>query len=444
MKNKYGFWNICRLAGYPLVLGITSVLVNGTLNRIMIADMAVPASLVGLLFAVPLLVSPLRVWFGHCSDTYPICGLRRIPYILIGVVLSNIGILLVVLLVVKNDLLGWGIAGAIGAFMLFGLGKNMASNTFEALLADKFEGDRRSRAMTGFKIAMFLGIIGGAIGLGKFLEDYSPLRLQEVVFGIVVFSIIIVLLATFRQESPADSQKEAIQKAQEKPFWAAFKEVVVADSQVRHFFVFLFLALLGTQAQDVLLEPYGALVLGMDISSTSSLTALWGAGTLLALGLTGMFFVKRGSYKKIIRIGLIINVAVFLTIVLSGMIELIWLFKAAVFLLGVGTGITIAGMLMAIIEFTTYVRAGLLMGVWGVAHEMGQAAGGIFGGSIVDIVKFLTDGNMLAAYGVMFILEALLLVLALRLFSKVEVSKSKAALELNITKSEIGNLSPQR
>jgi hypothetical protein len=72
---------VLRLAAFPLGYGITGALAGGTLNRIMVAEMGLPLTLVGFLFALPLLEAPLRVWLGYRSDGYPILGRRREPYI---------------------------------------------------------------------------------------------------------------------------------------------------------------------------------------------------------------------------------------------------------------------------------------------------------------------------------------------------------------------------
>jgi len=47
-------------------------LVGGTLNRVMIVELGIPASLEGLFFGLPLIISPLRVWLGYRSDAYPL------------------------------------------------------------------------------------------------------------------------------------------------------------------------------------------------------------------------------------------------------------------------------------------------------------------------------------------------------------------------------------
>ena len=49
------FLNNFRLAGFSIAYGLSGALIGGTLNRIMIADLGLPASLVAFFFAIPLL-----------------------------------------------------------------------------------------------------------------------------------------------------------------------------------------------------------------------------------------------------------------------------------------------------------------------------------------------------------------------------------------------------
>jgi MFS transporter, BCD family, chlorophyll transporter len=74
-----------------------------------------------------------------------------------------------------------------------------------------------------------------------------------------------------------------------------------------------------------------------------------------------------------------------------------------------------------VIEFTTFARAGLLMGVWGMAAELGQAGGGLMGGVVVDVMRRVSGGDALLAYGTVFAIESALLVIALALTSGLRV-----------------------
>ncbi len=420
-----------RLMGFPIGLGLTSVLVGSMLNRVMIVELGLPASLVGLLFAIPLLISPVRVWLGYRSDAYPLWGLRREPYIVIGTLIGSLGVVGATLAALDFQEAGLGMALiAVLAFALYGAGKNLASNTYEALLADKFEGEQRPRAVTFAKVAMFVGIIGGAIMLGRLLDPFNITRLVAIVLGTVVAVCVVSSLGIVRQEPRTEPVRLAGQEARASSFRETVRTLVLGDPQVRLFFIFVMLTVLGTLAQDVLLEPYGALVLNMSVAQTTRLTSIWGTGTILAMLLAGMWLIKRYGYSAVLRVGLWLGVATFIGLIATGAWQLPNFFMGLVFFLGVSTGLSAAGMLTAVIEFTTLTRAGLLMGVWGLAHEFGQACGSLFSGIVVDLGRALSGGNNLAAYGVVFGLEALALMLAVLLLNRVDLSRSVALSEV--------------
>jgi BCD family chlorophyll transporter-like MFS transporter len=430
MEQNRRYLHSIRLAGYPLGLGLTSVLVGGTLNRVMIVELGLPALWVGLFFAIPLLISPLRIWLGYRSDGHAVWGLRREPYVILGSLLAGLGVVAATWLALDNTATLLVMAGMLLAMVVHHLGKNLASNTFEALLADKFAGHRRTQAMTGFKITMFVGIMGGAIGLGQLLDVYSAARLMGVVGGGAAMGFILSWIATAGQEPRTAAQSAAAQQAREMSFQQALQTVVLGDPQVRRFFVCMVLIMVGTQAQDVILEPFGALVLGMSVGETTRLTALWGAGTVLSMALSGIWLIKIVGYATVTRAGLWINAGVFAGLILSGHLGQAALFQGLVFALGVGTGLASAGLLSAVVHFATAVRAGLLMSVWGLTHNLGQALGSVLSGGAVDGIIRLANGSPFVAYGSVFAIEGGMLLIGLWLFERVNVSASEAANEV--------------
>jgi len=422
---KRNFLENLRLAGFPFGLGLTSVLIGGTLNRVMIVELGIPAALVGLFFALPLIISPLRVWLGYRSDAYPLWGLRREPFIILGSLVAGIGVLGATMMVLNQTPLGILTGFAVAwAFIAYGLGKNLSSNTFEALLADKFHGDARPRAVTFFKVAMFLGIMMGSVMLGRLLEPFSTSRLMSVVLGVASFSFILAFSGVIFQEPRKVEVEAEIETVKKIPFMETFKTMVWADTQIRRFFIFVMLTVVGTLGQDVLLEPYAALVLGMSVGETTSLTAIWGAGTLLSMAAAGGWLIKKFGYERVVRVGLVLGIVIFTGLILTGYFGLTTQFLVLVFFLGVSTGLSASGMLSAVIEFTTSARAGLLMGVWGVAHNLGQALGSMLSGAMVDLVGAL-DGNAMTAYGIVFALEGFLLLLALGVLNRVKIRESQ-------------------
>ncbi len=317
------------------------------------------------------------------------------------------------------------------SFAAYGFGKNLSSNTFEALLSDKFKGDQRPRAVTFFKVAMFIGIMGGSIGLSKLLDPFSLTRLVTIVLGVVSLSFFFSILATVHQEPRSSINQTTAEEARAVPFWKTIKTEIWDIPQVRTFFVFVMLVMIGTMGQDVLLEPYGALLFNMSVSQTTRFTAIWGAGTMISMVAAGVWLIKRLGYKRVLQVGLFLGALVFGGIIAAGALKNTTVFLGLVFFLGISTGLSAAGMMTAAIELTNSTHAGLLMGVWGLAHELGQALGSILGGGTVDLVRGLTAGNNLIAYSTVFFAEGLLLLIALILLGQVNITRSVELIKSN-------------
>lgn len=418
--------NYLRLAAVPLSLALISMMAGSVINRVMVVELGLPVTLAGLFIAVPLLIAPVRVWLGYRSDAHPIRGLRREPYIIAGSLLAGWGAAVSVALVLRTDaLLSLGAVFTLVALIVYGIGKNLAHNTFHALLADKFEsGAQRSRAATLYEVVTMIGLIVGAGVVGVTLRPYSPERLTIVISVIGGMAFILAIFAATRQE-PRDVAERGSAEAKSMPFKQVVQDVVLSNPHVRLFFIVVMITLLGTQIQDVLLEPYGGVVFGMDVGATAQLTAFWGLGTLIAMLASGLYLIKKFGAIRIYRIGLGAVAVMFLAIVGAGFTGNPNLLRLLTVFLGLGTGMTAASLLVTMIEFTTEARAGLLVGVWGVAHQLGRAMAGLIGGVVVDGVTAVTNGNALAAYGTAFVLEAVLLSVAIGLITRVDITAAR-------------------
>lgn len=422
-----------RLGAFPVAYGLSGVLIGGTLNRVMIAELELPATLVAALFALPLLVSPLRLWLGYRSDGFPIFGRRREPYMLLGALLIGAGVATIAAVAVKfSDALGTFVPAALAAFLLYGVGRNLAHNTYQALLAEKFDGATRARAVTLYEVVTLLGSVAGAGVLGRALEHYDPARLVTVANAVGVLVVLLALVAVPGQEARA-AQAERAERARAKPFGEVFRDYVVADPQVRRLFAVVICAFIGTLAQDVLLEPYGALVLGLSVGETTRLTMFWGLGVLAAMLLSGIFLQRALGPLRLMRLGLAGSIVAFGAVAAVGLAGRAELFRWLVLAMGFGTGLAGAGMLGSVVEFTTPVRAGLLMGVWGVANMLGHAAGSLLGGIVVDTMRLAT-GNALTAYTALFVFEVAVLLVALALTFRLDPSAIKAATQEHLAR----------
>ncbi|MEL6780552.1 MAG: PucC family protein, partial [Cyanobacteria bacterium J06597_16] len=71
---KIDLFTMVRLGTFNMGLSIMSLLLLGVLNRVLIADLKVPALVAAGVISVYQFMAPARVWFGQRSDVKPIFG----------------------------------------------------------------------------------------------------------------------------------------------------------------------------------------------------------------------------------------------------------------------------------------------------------------------------------------------------------------------------------
>ncbi|MBD1810342.1 PucC family protein, partial [Microcoleus vaginatus DQ-U2] len=144
-----------RLGLFQMGLGMMSVLTLGVLNRVMIKELAIPATVVAGTLAMQQFVAPARVWFGQMSDAKPLFGHHRTGYVWVGSVLFVISAFLAVQVMwrlgASLEAVGWttptyGWVGLLGLiFALYGIAICSSSTPFAALLVDVSDEEDRSK-----------------------------------------------------------------------------------------------------------------------------------------------------------------------------------------------------------------------------------------------------------------------------------------------------------
>ena len=421
-----------QLALVHVGVSITVVPVTSTLNRILIADMKLPATLVGLLVALPYLLSPLQVLVGHWTDRHLLWGRRRSPWMVIGGLTAAFGGYLTAHAALAfGDNFWLGLTASLIVFSIWGIGVNVASVSYLSLLGElcTTHAAWRSRAVSLMWMAMILSTIGTSVFLSMALAPYSDSALITALGAVWMVASLLILIGSANIEPAVTRNADPARGRSAETPLAAYR-MLSTNPTARRFFLYLLLILVSIHAQDVLLEPFGAEALRLSIAATSRLTSLWGVGVFMTL-LAGLPIVRRFGEKRSANVGAAVVALAFLVIILSGLGQLPRLFVAAVLLLGLGAGLMTVGNLSFMLEMTVPAAAGLYMGAWGVANFAGQALGNIASGLLRDLFFYLT-GSSMAGYVTVFGLEIVGLLVAIRIFRDVSVADFQRDAEVEI------------
>ncbi|MEM8632579.1 MAG: PucC family protein [Pseudomonadota bacterium] len=395
---------LLRLSLFQISVGMASVMLLGTLNRVMIVELSVPAFLVAFMVALPVLIAPFRALLGFRSDTYrSAIGWKRIPYLWFGSIwqMGGLAVMPFALIVLSGDTeLQVPFAGevlAALAFLMTGLGLHMTQTAGLALASDRATDESRPRVVALLYVMFLIGMGISAVIIGTLLRDFSELRLVQVVQGAAAATLILNLIALWRQErvNPMSKAERAAPRPRFADAWADFSKGGSAGR-------LLVVVALGTMAfnmQDVLLEPYGGEVLGLSVSATTLLTATWAAGSLVGFGLAARW-LKRGinSYRMAAR-GCLVGLAAFSAVIFSDAMHSPTLFFIGATAIGLGGGLFAVSTLTAAMAMPARGVAGrgLALGAWGAAQATAAGVSIALGGTIRDIVASLANSGALGS-----------------------------------------------
>jgi len=437
---KVNLLTMFRLSLFQMGLGIESVLTLGVLNRIMIQELVIPATIVAVTIAMLQFVSPIRLWFGHMSDTKPLFGYHRTGYIWLGAALYAIAPFLAVQVTWQLgkswaaqafSAYGWVALLAL-VFALYGIALSASSTAFPALLVDVSDEDNRSKLVGIVWSMLLVGIIIGGIVSSILLVHVTPntpiTALQASVnklFIIVPASVFaLAILATIgieKKYSRYSSRSKLVNQEQKITLVKALR-VLTASSQTGIFFIFLLLITISVSIQEPVLEPYGAKVFGMSLSQTSRLLSFYGMGTLIGLNLTGFLIAPRLGKEKTARLGCLL-VAVCATLIgLSGFTHNGELLQAVVLFFGLAVGVVTTGALSLMLDLTPSESAGTFVAAWGLAQAIARGVAVVCGGTFLDLGRSLFSDPALA-YEFVFVPQALVMVLAIWFLNRVNVAE---------------------
>ncbi len=437
--NGLSWLGIVRLGLVQTALGAVVVLTTSTLNRVMAVELALPAMLPGVLVGLHYAVQLSRPRWGHGSDV----GGRRTPWILGGVaVLAIGGLLAAVATAAMATTLFAGVALAVIAFVLIGLGVGACGTSLLALLAATVAPTRRAGAASLVWMMMIAGMALTAGIAGAFLEPFSLTRLVAVCAVVSGAAFGLTLLALWGVERGAPTRNTRTCEDAPSTNSADFRLVLAevwADTPARRFTIFVFVSMLAYSGQDLILEPFAGFVFDYTARQSTQLAGLQHGGVLfgmIAVALSGSLarsFQAESSLSGLRLLGSLrgwaiggcVGSALALTALAgAGFLGIRAALPGIVIALGFANGafaVAAIGSMMELANEGRGNRQGLRMGLWGAAQAVAFGLGGFLGTAAADAMRALV-GSPLLAYGSVFVVEAGLFALSAVLVAQVIVA----------------------
>jgi MFS transporter, BCD family, chlorophyll transporter len=177
---------------------------------------------------------------------------------------------------------------------------------------------------------------------------------------------------------------------------------------------------MGLFIQDPILETYGGDVFALPVGKTATLNAFWGTGTLLGLSAAGFWFVPKMGKQKTARLGCMLVAVSMVWVIAAGFTHNPLFLQLALLLFGICSGLVTTGAITLMLDLTVPETAGTFIGAWGLSQALARGFATIFGGAALDIGKSLF-ANIVFAYSFVFSLQALAMIIAVKLLDRVNV-----------------------
>ena len=414
---------ILRLSLFQVSVGMAAVLLQGTLNRVMIVELGMSASLVAAMVSLPLLFAPLRALIGFKSDHHAsVLGWKRVPYIWFGTLMQfgGLAILPFALLVMTGVGTGSVLVGQLGAalgFLLVGAGMHTTQTAGLALATDLAPEHARPRVVALLYVMLLIGMLVSSIVIGRLLVDFTPTKLVQIVQGVGALTMVLNVVSLWKQEARVGRRTSRPASPAFRKVWGAF----IARPRTIRLLVAVGLGAAAFSTHDILLEPYGGQVLGLGVGATTLLTAAWAAGMLGGFALAAGRLADHGDPLRLAGFGATIGIVAFLAVIFAGPLGSPAMLGIGATAIGLGNGLFLVGSLIAAMAITDDAgldgRTGLALGAWGAVQASAAGAAIGLGALIRDLVSAAAVAGDLGptlagpgtGYAVVYILEIALL-----------------------------------
>ena len=411
---------LTRLSLFQVSVGMAVVLLNGTLNRVMIVELGVPSWLVALMVSLPLLFAPFRALVGFRSDHHrSVLGWRRVPYIWFGTLIQfgGLSIMPFALILLSGDTNAPPIVGQLAsalAFLLVGIGLHTTQTAGLALATDLAPEASRPRVVAFLYVTLLIGMVGSSFVFGRVLAEFDQVQLIRVIQGAALVTMILNILALWKQEPRSPG---ATARGLDRPSFGASWAALRQERGWTRILVAVGLGTAGFAMQDILLEPYGAEVLKLSVAQTTTLTGLIALGTLGGFALAAGRLGRGADPYRLAAYGVLAGLVAFSAVIFSAPLASPFLFRIGTLLIGFGGGLFAVGTLTAAMALGRDGQSGLALGAWGAVQATAAGLAIAAGGILRDVMSDFAARGMLGSaltdhatgYGVVYHVEIVIL-----------------------------------
>lgn len=411
------------------------VLLTNVLNRILIVEFSIPATLIVFIFAFQHLATPSGLIAGYFSDRFGPQRRRRTPFIVGGMLLS---------LAVMPVFPFWGMAFAgqpashallwtgVVLFFLFGIGTTVSATAINAMLVDQVPEDRRGAGMTLVWILTLTGFIIGSWFFQYLFPGNQINRLKMIFWIFTGLALAITLVSSIGIEGPpAAAAAPGVRLDGMGRILKGFGQ----SRQALLFFAFLAATVFFPAMPIFILSPYGGEILKLSVGETAKFGMYTSYGTLLGMITAYCWQKKTAEWQETFWLwaALIIGALAFGLLGLSAWQPHVVLGEAGLWIFGFSKGLYNAGISFLTMRLAHPACSGVFMGLWNLISGLALAVGEMAGGFSLDLGERLWQSPA-AAYGMVFWVVGLGLLgcLLLLSFIKVEDYRSQIAAGLDL------------
>lgn len=403
------WFGIVRLGLVQTALGSVTILTMATLNRVMVVELGLPSMLPGILVGLHYAMQVLRPRLGYGSDI----GGRRTPWIVGGMALhASGGALAAIATAWMATHLFFGIALAVVAFVMIGVGVSAAGTSLLVLLAKRTEPARRTTAASIAWIMMVTGFIGTTAAAGHALDPFSGTRLVAVSASVSVIAMILTLIGVWNIEAGAPLLPRSSEAPPPKSNFRAELLEILREPQARRFAIFIFVSMLAYSSQDLILEPFAGAVFGMTPGETTRLAGFQHTGALIGMTLVPLLNWLLPAWRTRTMpwtVGACTASALALcNIAAAAAAGPGWPLRTSILIMGITNGvyaIVAIGAMMNLVGGGHRNREGTRMGIWGASQAVAYGTGGFLGTFASDTAQHLLPSVSLS-YALVFAAEA--------------------------------------